>query len=179
MTLPFASAKVGFIPQIRTNNQITAPELRVIDETGKNLGVLTRDAAFTLAKGKGLDIIEIAPMSKPPVARIMSFDKFRYLEEKKEKRRRAEQKSRGMKQVQLSGRIAKNDLNMKLRRIEKFLGEGYQVNVVLTLRGREKANKPWAFQKLKEFLTYITIPHQVTSQPKLAGRGITLTLTKK
>jgi len=167
------------IIQYKINNQINSPELRVITETGDNLGVMTRDQAFTEAKARGLDLIEIAPQANPPVAKIIGFDKFRYQQEKEEKKKRLTQKTKDLKQVRITPRAGKNDLLVKIRRVEEFLGEGHKVEINLFLRGREKGNKDWGLQKLKEFLEMITVPYQVTLAPKPGGRGFITQVTKK
>lgn len=143
----------------------------VIDEEGKNLGVMKREDAFTLTAEKKLDIIEISPASVPPVCRIMSFDKYRYNLEKKLKKQRAAQKNQAMKQIQISGRTAANDLQVKVRKANEFMAAGHPINIILTLRGREKSNQPWAHEKLQEFLKLIR-PHRVIARPKFMGRGI-------
>ena len=132
---------------------------------------MPREKAFELTQKKGLDIIEITPFSKPPVARIMSFDKYRYAQEKKIKKQRAAQKNQEMKQVQISGRIALNDLQVKARKTNQFLEAGHPINIVLTLRGREKGNQQWGHEKLRDFLKIIN-PHRVIAPPKFMGRGI-------
>lgn len=167
------------IHAIKTNNQITAPELRVVGAGGENLGIMSRDQALALAKEKGLDLIEIAPTAKPPVARIMSFDKFRYYEEKKFKKQRAQRKTQDLKQVQISMREAKNDLEMKINRVNEFLGRGDQVVVVMRLRGREKAHKDFARGKLEEFLKMISIEHQRMNEPRFMGNGFAVNIAKK
>ena len=166
------------MPLPRINNQITAPEVMVIDESGKSLGKMAKDAAIALAKEKGLDLIEIAASAKPPVARIMSFDKFRYQQEKKLKKQRAQQKGQEMKQVQISIREAAHDLQMKADRVNKFMAEGNQVEIVMTLRGREKANKDFAKEKLNQFITMINPEHKVITEPKVGGRGIYMQVVK-
>lgn len=151
----------------------------VIDEEGKSLGTMKKDMALSLAKEKKLDLIEIAPMAKPPVARIMSFDKFRYQQEKKFKKQRAQQKGQEMKQVQISIREALHDLQIKAERVNKFLEEGHLVEIVMTLRGREKANKDFAREKLAEFIKIITPEHKIIMEPKTGGRGINMQVAKK
>ena len=166
----------------RINSQIIAQELRVIGETGENLGVLPRDKALALARpAEGVDLIEIAPDAKPPVARLMSYDKFRYEEGKREKKERLAQKSGGMKRVQISARAAQNDLAVKLRQLVKFLAEGHQVEIHLRLRGREKGNKPWAEQKLAEFLKMIPpeVEYKRVSPPRFGGYGLSMQIAKK
>lgn len=154
--------------------------MRVIGEKGENLGILPLEKALSLARPEeGLDLIEIASSAKPPVCRLMSFDKYRYLEEKKEKKERAAQKSAELKQIQISARAAEHDLLIKIRQLEKFLEEGLQVEIKMRLRGREKFHKEWARQKLEEFLKMITIEYKLITPPKFSGLGIIAQLTKK
>ena len=165
--------------QYRINNQITAPELRVLGAQGENLGVLSRAQAFHLAVEAGLDLIEIAPNATPPVARIISHDKFRYQKEKEEKKQRLAQKAKGLKQVRITARAAENDLLIRVRQAEAFLKEGRQVEINLALRGREKGNKEWARKKLEEFLRMITLPHEIIVPPRAGGRGFIAQIGKK
>lgn len=109
----------------------------------------------------------------------MSYDKYRYEEEKREKKEKLAQKSVAMKQVQISARAAKNDLLIKAKQAEKFLNEGRSVEIMMRLRGREKANKQWVFQKLDEFISMIEIDFKKISEPKFGGRGISMQIVKK
>lgn len=165
-------ATIEIILKPRINNGIIAPELRVIGEKGENLGVLSREKALALTRpDAGIDLIEISPNAKPPVARLMSYDKFRYEEGKREKKERVAQKSVGMKHVQITARAAANDLMVKVRAVEKFFAEGHPVEVNLRLRGREKANKDWAMAKLQEFLKMLPMEYKQLTQPKFSGNG--------
>jgi translation initiation factor IF-3 len=164
--------------QNKINNQITAPELRVVDETGTNLGVLPREQALTLAREKGLDLIEIAATVKPPVAKIMSFDKFRYHREKELKKQRVAEKQEAMKQVQVSARAAAHDLQVKAKRANKFLDNGSKVEIFMVLRGREKGNRGWAEQKLAEFMKMLDPEHKVVLPPRYTGRGFITQVVK-
>lgn len=142
--------------------------------------MLSREEAIALARPEdGIDLIEIAPAAKPPVARLMSFDKYRYEREKAEKKERLAQKSAGVKQIQISARAAKNDLLVKLRKLEEFLTEGHPIEIQLRLRGREKGNKDWARHKLDEFLKLITVDHKILNAPKFGGRGMIVQIGKK
>ena len=145
----------------------------VIDENSKSLGVMKREAALNAAKEKNLDLIEIAPLAKPPVARIMSYDKFRYLQGKKEKKQRVGHKVQAIKQVQITARAARHDLDVKANLAKKFLAEHHLLNIVLVLRGREKYNRDWAHKRLSEFLVMIGA-HRVISPPRFVGRGINI-----
>lgn len=163
----------------RINNQITAPELRVIDDKEGNLGIMPLEAALKLAAEKGVDLIEIVPNAKPPIAKAISFDKFRYQKEKELKKQRASQKVSELKQIQITARAAKHDLETQIKKIEDFLNEGHKIQIVLVLRGREKYNRQWAFQKLDEFLKMIPIEYKITMEPKFGGRGLIMQITKK
>lgn len=135
------------------------------------MGVLSREEALALAEQKELDLILVTPNASPPVARIVDYDKFRY-EQEKEQKRRERQKAPEMKRVQISPRTATNDLQISLKKLEKFLEAGHRVEIQLTLRGRERGNKDWARSKLEEFIDMITVPHKVTSPIKSGGRGM-------
>jgi translation initiation factor IF-3 len=141
---------------------------------------LSREKALALARAEtGLDLIEISPNAKPPVARLMSYDKFRYEEEKREKKERLAQKSVGMKHVQITARAAENDLMIKVHAVEKFFAQGHPVEINLRLRGREKRNKDWAMEKLKEFLKLLPMEYKQLSQPKFGGNGPGVQISKK
>lgn len=166
------------IQYTRTNNQITAPELRVVGENSENLGVMKKEDALRLASERGLDLIEVAPTAAPPVARIMSFDKYRYEESKRIKKQRAAQKNEAMKQVQIGVKTALNDLNIKAKKVNEFLAENGKVEILLVVRGREKAHKDFAMEKLKKFLTIIEPKHKVAAPPKFIMRGIVIQVMK-
>ncbi|MDE2001593.1 MAG: translation initiation factor IF-3 [Patescibacteria group bacterium] len=164
----------------KLNHQITAQELRIIDEAGENVGVMSLPDALKLAQQKGLDLVEIAPTAKPPVAKIISYDKYRYQEEKKLKKQRASEKTMDLRQVRISGRAAQHDLEIKAKKANEFLAEGDMVEIQLAMRGREKANKDWAREKLLEFVrTMVNPDHKVISEPKFGGRGFNMKIVKK
>jgi translation initiation factor IF-3 len=152
----------------------------VIGETGENLGVMLREDALKLARpDDGIDLIEISSAAKPPVVRLMSYDKFRYEEEKRIKKERAAQKTAAMKAVQITAKAAHNDLMVKVKQVEKFFAQGHPVEVVMRLRGREKRNKDWAMEKLKEFLTLLPMEYKKLSEPKFLGNGPAVQIAKK
>ena len=153
--------------------------MRVINEAGENVGVLATKKALAEAQEKGLDLIEISPNAHPPVARMISFDKFRYQEEKKEKKQRKTEKTKELKQVRISPRAALNDLQIKARLAEEFINEGHKVEIQLYLRGREKVHKDWNRKKMNEFLQLITIPFRLSMEPKPGGRGMIAQIDKK
>lgn len=152
--------------------------MMVIDESGQNIGLLSKKEALNLAQKKNLDLIEVSPLSKPPVARIISFDKYRYQQEKKLKKQRTSQKINTWKRIQISARAAKNDLEIKAKKANQFLDEGHPLEIVLVLHGREKYNRDWAMGKLKEFLLFIYPQHKILTPPKFFGRGIIMQIVK-
>jgi len=151
----------------------------VIDAKGQSLGVLKREDALNLAKAEGVDLIEIVPTARPPVAKIISFDKFRYYQEKEEKKQRTTQKAKELKHVRISPRAAENDLKIKATLADEFLEKGHKVEINLYLRGREKGNRDWNAEKLKQFLGMIKTPYLVTMTPRPGGRGLVAQIMKK
>lgn len=146
---------------------------------GENFGVMPLEAALKLAREKRLDLIEIAAMANPPVARIINFDKFRYQKEKELKKQKATQKKSEFKQIQITAKSAKNDLQIRVEKINGFLKEGHKIEIILVLKGREKYNRDWARYKMEEFLKMITEEYKITMEPKFAGRGVIMQITKK
>jgi translation initiation factor IF-3 len=138
--------------------------------------------ALKLAMEKGLDLIEVSPLSKPPVARIMSFDKYRYQQEKKLKKQKASV-GKEWKQIQVTVRSGKNDLGLKAQKMAEFLKEGHPVGIVMVLRGREKGNKNWAMEKFKEFILMFEAVfgenYKTLGNPKFGGKGIIASIGPK
>jgi len=153
--------------------------LRIVDDQGNNLGVMPLEAALKLAVEKGVDLIEVVPKANPPVAKIISFDKFRYQKEKEERKKEKSSKVHELKQVQISLAAAKNDLETKARKIEEFLTKGHPVDILLRLRGREKYNRSFALGKLKDFLKFITGEYKITKDVKPGGRGLSIQIARK
>lgn len=142
---------------------------------------MPKEKALALVdKAAGIDLIEISPTAKPPVARLMSFDKYRYMQGKADKKARLARKTAELKQVQISIRAARNDLMIKVKQLEKFLGEGHPVDVVMRLRGREKYDKPRALAKLDEFLRMVTtVEYKKLGEPRFGGRGVMVPIARK
>ncbi|MDP1890105.1 MAG: translation initiation factor IF-3, partial [Gemmatimonadaceae bacterium] len=139
------------------------------DETGQQIGIMSREEALKLAQGKKLDLVEVAPMAKPPVARIMDYGKHIYREEKEERKQRAKQKKDTSKIIRISLNTGSNDLKIKAEKTDVFLKEGLKVQVELVLKGRAKYQKTFSDlgkQKVENFLKLITVPIKTISELK-------------
>jgi translation initiation factor IF-3 len=117
---------------------IPAKEIRVIDEEKNQLGILQTQQAISLAREKGLDLVEIAPQAQPPVCRIMDYGKFLYEEHKKEHEAKKHQKQIQIKEIKFRPKISIHDYDFKMKHIRRFIEEGNKVKVTVMLRGREK-----------------------------------------
>jgi translation initiation factor IF-3 len=117
---------------------IQSKEIRVIDEEKNQLGVLQTQQAISLARERGLDLVEIAPQAQPPVCRIMDYGKFLYEEHKREHEAKRHQKQIQIKEIKFRPKISVHDYDFKMKHIKRFLQEGNKVKVTVMLRGREK-----------------------------------------
>ncbi len=142
---------------------------------------MQKDEALKRALEQNLDLIEVSPTAQPPIAKIMSFDKFRYQQEKEAKKQAAQaHKSAGdFKQVRITARAAENDLRIRAKKTEEFLEENNKIEICLVLRGREKGKREWAEERLKAFLAMIQVPYTVTMPHRLGGKGIIMQIIKK
>ena len=161
----------------RLNEQLQAQTLRVIDSDGTALGVLSRNEALEKAKSQELDLVEIAPNAEPPVARIVSFDKLRYDESKKD---RANKRSSDntLKELWLSPRIAEHDLQVRLNRTGEFLKDGHKVKLTVKFKGREMAHPEVGNKVLIQALTLLGESISIEREPKFEGRNLSVIVTR-
>ncbi|MDG1294890.1 MAG: translation initiation factor IF-3, partial [Planktomarina sp.] len=125
----------------RINDRIRGSELRLIDEDGENVGVVTPERALIMAEDAGLDLVEISPNANPPVCKIMDFGKFKYESQKKEAEARKKQKIIEIKEVKFRPNTDKHDYEVKMRNVFKFLENGDKVKITLRFKGREMAHQ--------------------------------------
>ena len=151
----------------------------MIDEKGKNVGIVETDKALQMARDKDLDLIEIAPSVRPPVCRIMDYGKYQYQKSKQEKEQRAKQKKIETKGVRISFRIGQHDLEIKAKQAEKFLAQGHKVKIEMILRGREKGLFNMAKEKLNEFVNLIPLETNLDQEIKRQPRGLSVTISKQ
>ena len=152
------------------------------DEVGQQIGIMSREEALKLAQEKKLDLIEVAPMAKPPVARIMDYGKHLYREEKEDKKQRAKQRQDTLKIIRINLNTGLNDMKIKAEKADEFLNDGLRVQVELVLKGRAKYHKTFADlgkQKIENFLKSITVPIKTISELKRQPRGFNVTIMKQ
>jgi len=165
-------------PLHRRNGKIRAREVRVLDETRQQLGVMSLNDALRLAQGKGLDLVEIAATATPPVCRIVNYGKFLYEEAKRAKDDRSPQSATRMKELQLSASIDPHDLAVKRDHAIQFLCDDHKVRIKLRFKGRQKAHKEVGFQVVNRFIKEVALYGQPDSPPKLLGdRDLNVVLT--
>jgi len=160
----------------RINHYIQAREVRVVDDKGKQIGVLPLEKALKQAQSKGLDLVEVAPGAKPPVCKIIDFKKFKFLESRKQQEERKKSKKVELKEVKLSPFIAENDFNYRLKRAEKFLKEGNKVKITVVFKGRQVTKKDFGYQLMERVEEQLKPYSEVDFEPKFAGRRLEMTL---
>jgi len=159
------------------NNQIRAREVRLIDETGKQLGVFSLEEALRMAQERNLDLIQVTEKVTPAVCKIGDYGKYLYSLQKKERKLRT--KAGELKGVRISFAISPHDLETKAKQAEKFLKKGYRIRVELILKGRQKALGDFAKGKMKQFLEILEklVPFKVEKELKREPRGFTMIIT--
>ena len=164
---------------VRINNQIRARELRIITETGENLGVMGPKDALAKAIEMGMDLIEISPKAKPPVAKIMDYGKYQYDSKKKAKEAKAKSHRTETKNVQIKVTTGEHDLALKARRDSEWLREGHRIKVELYLRGREKGTtKEFQKERLQRVLNLVSENFKIADEFKKGPKGLMVTIEK-
>lgn len=163
----------------RVNERIRAPELRVIGEDGKQLGIMSRNEALALARERETDLVEVAPQATPPVCRLMDFGKFQYERAKKEREARKAQKQIEVKEIRLRPKTGEHDIAVVLRRARKFLQDGSKVKVRVRFRGREITHPEVAKDLLDRVAQELGDVSEVEQRPGLEGRSLLMILAPK
>ena len=163
----------------RINNQIRAPELRVIDETGNNIGIISLKEALELAYNKGLDLIEISPNVVPPIAKIMDYGKFQYEQNKKLKKAKASSKATETKSIQIKIGTGEHDLALKAKLTSNWLKEGHRVKIELFLAGRTKyMAENFLKERIDRLLQFITENYKISDPYKKTPKGLIIVIEK-
>ncbi len=160
------------------NNQIRAREVRLIDEKGENKGVVPIEEALAAARMVGFDLIEITSKVIPPVCKIMDYGKFKYAEEKAERKQRSKQKGDEVKSIRIGFMFGAHDLEIRAAKIDEFLKEDYKIKIEMPLKGRQKKFGDLAAQKFEEFLKKIKTPYKIVQFPKRTPQGFIAMIVK-
>lgn len=160
----------------RVNDEITAPEVRVIGASGEQLGIFPLRQALQMAEEAEVDLVEIAPLAKPPVCRLMDYGKFKYQEAKRAAEAKKKQKIVEVKEIKFRPATDENDYQIKLRNVIKFLGEGDKAKITLRFRGRELAHQEYGMRMLERIKNDLAQVAVVEQFPKMEGRQLVMVL---
>jgi translation initiation factor IF-3 len=165
----------------KINQYISAPEVRLIDEEAKQIGVLSISEARRMAQETGLDLVEVAPMAKPPVVKLIEFTKFKYQESKKLKAEKKGIKGGEMKEVQMTPFISDNDYETGLKKSIKFLTTGNKVKLSIKFQGRQIQKKEFGYDLVERYKKDLEEFGSPEGEPKLMGKRLHFTVapTKK
>ncbi|VAW21583.1 Translation initiation factor 3 [hydrothermal vent metagenome] len=158
------------------NQDITSVDVQLIDAEGQHLGTVPTSKAMELAEEAGLDLVAISPNAKPPVCKILDLGKYKYQAQKKAADARKKQKVIEVKEIKLRPNIDTHDYDVKMRSVEKFLGEGDKVKVTMRFRGREMAHQELGLQLLNKVRDQMEEVAKVEALPKTEGRQMVMVL---
>jgi translation initiation factor IF-3 len=161
---------------LRTNEQITASEVRVISSNGKQLGVISIREALYHAEDEGFDLVEVSPDAKPPVCKIIDYGKLKYKEQKSKKEAKKKQKTIEVKEIKMRPGIDKHDYEVKIKALSKFISGGNKVKVSLRFRGREMEHQNLGMELLKKLTEEVSEYAKIEIPPKSEGRQIMMVL---
>ena len=161
------------------NEEIQEKEIRLIGESGEQLGLMSSEAALQIAEEKDLDLVMISPAAKPPVCKIMDYGKFRFEQSKREKEAKKNQRVMDVKEIRMSPGIGENDFNTKLKNGQKFLADGDRLKVTIRFRGREMAHTSIGETLLRDYARKCADIANMDKEPKLEGRNMSLFLSPK
>ena len=171
--------EVSIISELMINEQIRDREIRLIGEDGEQLGIMSARDAMKLAREANLDLVKIAPTTKPPVCKIIDYGKYRYEQARKEKEARKKQKTIEVKEVRLSPNIDTNDLNTQVNQARKFVSSGNKVKVAVRFRGRELAHTAVGKTILEDFAQKLSDIAVIDKPAKLEGKSMVMFLVEK
>ena len=163
----------------RVNDQIRISPVRVVDENGEQLGILGLDEAKAAAEDRGLDLVEVAPMARPPVCRIMDYGKFKYEEARKAREARKKQHTTHVKEVKFRPGIEEHDFAFKVRHARRFLEEGDKVKATMMFRGRQMAHPELGREVLDRVAEAVEDVGKVESVPSMEGRFMIMILAPR
>ena len=164
---------------LRINEQIRVREVRLIDEKGEQRGIVATLEAIRTARELGLDLVEVAPQSVPPVCKLLNYGKFKFEQEKKIKDSRKKAKGGELKEIRMQPKIAEHDLDFKAKHVKAFLEEANKVKVTIRFRGRELAHTERGEDVLKAVLARLEGYYIMEKSPAMEGRFMSMVLSPK
>ena len=163
----------------RVNEEIRVPQVRLIDQEGEMIGVMSAREALMRAYDAGLDLLEISPNAVPPVCKILDYGKYKYEQQKKANEARKKQKTVEIKEVKVRPNIDDHDYDVKMRAMKSFIGEGDKVKVTLRFRGREMAHQDLGIKVLERIRNELGETIKVEQMPRLENRQMIMVLAPK
>ena len=161
------------------NDEITVPKVRLIDAEGEQKGIVTIDAAISLAEEVELDLVEVSPTAEPPVCRIMDYGKYVFEQNKKQQAAKKKQKQTQVKEIKFRPGTEEGDYQVKLRNLIRFLSDGDKAKITLRFRGREMAHQELGRQLLKRLEKDLEEVGTVEQFPRMEGRQMVMVLAPK
>ena len=163
----------------RVNEEIRVPQVRLIDQEGEMMGVMSARDAMLRAYAVGLDLVEISPNADPPVCKILDYGKFKYEQQKKRNEAKKKQKVIEIKEIKVRPNIDENDYQVKMRAMKSFIDEGDKVKVTLRFRGREMAHQDIGVRVLERIRAEMDVTTKVEQMPRLENRQMVMVLSPK
>lgn len=154
----------------RLNYQISAPQIRLLDDKGKQIGIIDKNEALRRAKTEEKDLVEIAPNAKPPVVKLIDYKKFKYLEEKKKRESGKSVKNVGIKGIRLSPFIGTHDLQVRINQGKSFLEDGNQLKIMVAFKGRQIIHKNFGFDIMNKVVEALKEQSKVIKSPYFEGK---------
>jgi translation initiation factor IF-3 len=173
---PSFNGDVAINEKLRVNRQIRISPVRVILPDGEQAGILPIERAMEIAEEQGLDLVEVAPLARPPVCRIMDYGKFKYEEQRQAREARKRQHHVQIKEVKMRPGIEDHDFDFKTRHARRFLEEGNKVKLTMMFRGRQMAHPEFGRQVLDRVSALLTDVSKVEQHPQLEGRSMVMVL---
>ena len=152
------------------NYQISAPQIRLLDDKGKQIGIIEKNEALRRAKTEEKDLVEIAPNAKPPVVKLIDYKKFKYLEEKKKRESGKSVKNVGIKGIRLSPFIGTHDLQVRINQGKSFLEDGNQLKIMVAFKGRQIIHKNFGFDIMNKVVEALKEQSKVIKSPYFEGK---------
>jgi translation initiation factor IF-3 len=174
----FAERSFTISKNLRVNERIRVPEVRVIDENGEQAGIMRTRDALSMARQRNFDLVEVAPNAQPPVCRLLDYGKYRYEQTKKERDARKTQKVITVKEIRLEPKIAEHDLKVKARLARGFLEDGDKVKITVRFRGRELAHTDIGQGLLEQLIEMLKDISTLDQSPRMEGKSLTMIMAR-